>query len=43
MGALPAHAYRTKNKLGALQLDSAQFVVYKNGRVQQIYLLGTGL
>lgn len=36
LGTLLTHAYRGKNKLGAVVLDSAQFVVYKDGRVQQL-------
>ena len=36
LGTVLTHAYRGKNKLGAVVLDSAQFVVYKNGRVQQL-------
>jgi hypothetical protein len=36
VGTYLTHAYRAKNKLGALVLDSAQFVVYQNGKVQQL-------
>jgi hypothetical protein len=36
LGVVLSHAYRAKNKLGALQLDSAQFVVYKNGEVEKL-------
>jgi hypothetical protein len=36
IGTYLTHAYRAKNKLGATVLDSAQFVVYKNGQVQQL-------
>ena len=30
------HAYRAKNKLGATQLDSAQFIVYNSGKVERL-------
>ena len=36
VGTLLTHAYRGKNKLGAIVLDSAQFVVYTNGQVQAL-------
>lgn len=36
VGTLLTHAYRAKNKLGATVLDSAQFVVYAGGQVQQL-------
>lgn len=36
VGTHLTHAYRGKNKLGATVLDSAQFVVYKNGQVQAL-------
>lgn len=36
VGTQLTHSYRAKNKLGATVLDSAQFVVYRNGRVQQL-------
>lgn len=36
VGAYLTHVYHAKNKLGAVVLDSAQFVVYKDGRVQQL-------
>jgi hypothetical protein len=36
LGSLLLHAYRAKNKMGALQLDSAQFIVYKNGKVEKL-------
>jgi hypothetical protein len=36
LGSLITHAYRAKNKMGALQLDSAQFIVYKNGKVEKL-------
>jgi hypothetical protein len=36
LGTSMTHAYRAKNKLGALQLDSAQFIVYKNGKVERL-------
>jgi hypothetical protein len=35
LGTQLTHAYRAKNKMGALQLDSAHFVVYKSGRVEK--------
>jgi hypothetical protein len=36
LGQVLTHTYRAKNKMGALQLDSAQFIVYKNGKVQKL-------
>ncbi|OGX81998.1 hypothetical protein BEN47_05095 [Hymenobacter lapidarius] len=36
IGTRLTHAFRAKNKLGALVLDSAQFVVYRSGQVQPI-------
>lgn len=35
VGQVITHTYRAKNKMGALQLDSAQFIVYKNGQVKK--------
>jgi len=35
IGTVLTHAYRAKNKMGALQLDSAQFIVYTNGTVKR--------
>jgi hypothetical protein len=35
VGTAITHTYRAKNKMGALQLDSAHFVVYKSGRVEK--------
>lgn len=35
LGMRITHTYRAKNKMGALQLDSAQFIVYKNGQVKK--------
>lgn len=36
LGQVITHAYRAKNKMGALQLDSAQFIVLKNGQVKKL-------
>lgn len=36
IGTQLVHAYRAKNKAGALALDSATFVVYPGGRVEQL-------
>jgi hypothetical protein len=36
LGQVITHTYRAKNKMGALQLDSAQFIVYKNGTVKPL-------
>jgi hypothetical protein len=36
IGTLLTHTYRAKNKTGALQLDSARFLVYKNGQVKRL-------
>ena len=36
LGTQLVHAYRAKNKAGALALDSATFVVYPGGRVEQL-------
>ncbi|TGE08755.1 hypothetical protein [Hymenobacter fodinae] len=36
VGKILIHAFRAKNKMGALVLDSAQFVVFKNGQVKVI-------
>jgi hypothetical protein len=36
VGVRLTHAYRAKNKLGAVVLDSAQFVVYSGGKVEQL-------
>lgn len=36
LGVVGWHSYRAKNKLGALVLDSSQFVVYQTGRVQAL-------
>lgn len=36
LGVVVTHTYRAKNKMGALVLDSAQFIVYKNGKVQKL-------
>lgn len=36
LGTIVSHAYRAKNKMGALQLDSARFLVYKSGQVQRL-------
>ena len=36
VGTLITHAFRGKNKLAAVVLDSGQFVVYKDGRVQEL-------
>ena len=36
LGQVLTHAYRAKNKMGATVLDSAQFVVYKNGQVKTL-------
>lgn len=33
LGMRVVHAFRGKNKLGATVLDSAQFIVYKDGKV----------
>jgi hypothetical protein len=36
LGTEIVHTYRTKNKAGAVVLDSATFVVYPKGRVEQL-------
>ncbi|MGI4834030.1 MAG: hypothetical protein ACRYFK_11275 [Janthinobacterium lividum] len=36
LGTELAHVYRTKNKAGTLVTDSATFVVYKGGKVEQL-------
>ncbi|WP_158022846.1 hypothetical protein [Hymenobacter coccineus] len=36
LGTQLVHAYRAKNQAGALALDSATFVVYPGGRVEQL-------
>lgn len=36
LGIELAHVYRAKNKAGALVTDSATFVVYRGGRVEQL-------
>lgn len=36
LGTRITHAFRAKNKMGALVLDSAQFVVYKDGTVKPL-------
>ncbi|RYF50564.1 MAG: hypothetical protein EOO38_05355 [Cytophagaceae bacterium] len=36
LGVVLSHAYRAKNKMGAIRLDSARFLVYKNGSVQRL-------
>jgi hypothetical protein len=36
LGTQIVHTYRTKNKAGAVVLDSAAFVVYSNGKVEQL-------
>ncbi len=36
LGTEIVHAYRARNKAGALALDSATFVVYRNGEVEQL-------
>ena len=36
LGTEIVHTYRTKNKAGAVVLDSATFVVYPQGRVEQL-------
>jgi hypothetical protein len=36
LGLRISHSYRAKNKMGALQLDSAHFIVYKNGKVERL-------
>jgi hypothetical protein len=36
IGVMQLHAFRAKNKMGAIVLDSAHFLVYKNGRVKAI-------
>ncbi|NML67722.1 hypothetical protein HHL22_21180 [Hymenobacter sp. RP-2-7] len=36
LGTELAHVYRIKNKTGALVTDSATFVVYKGGKVEQL-------
>ncbi|AMJ67883.1 hypothetical protein [Hymenobacter sp. PAMC 26628] len=36
LGTQLVHAYRAQNKAGALVLDSATFVVYPGGRVEQL-------
>jgi len=36
IGSVLIHAFRGKNKMGALVLDSAQFVVYKDGKVKPL-------
>lgn len=36
LGTQLVHAYRAKNKAGTLALDSATFVVYPGGRVEQL-------
>jgi hypothetical protein len=35
IGTVVSHAYRAKNKMGALVLDSARFLVTKNGQVNR--------
>ena len=35
LGTVVVHAYRTKNKRGALRLDSATFLVLNNGKVER--------
>lgn len=36
LGQVITHVYRAKNKMGALQLDSAQFIVLRNGSVKRL-------
>lgn len=36
LGTEVVHTYRTKNKAGAVVLDSATFVVYPKGKVEQL-------
>lgn len=36
LGIEIAHTYRVKNKTGSVLLDSATFVVYPNGKVEQL-------
>jgi hypothetical protein len=36
IGVVQLHAFRAKNKMGAIVLDSAHFLVYENGRVKVI-------